>query len=243
MADDVAYIQMTQAQADASYGKLQPGRILRVDQDRADRWITAGLAEPSDEGAYQQQLDARVETIKDREGRFAQLNRDDKAALWDVSTHRDALTAPEAGLRAAVEAGVPLVNLGRLRTPEGLPIDPDASVEEILEARQNLHPELLAPLTSHERASTSGGGSHYDMPMPLNPELRQQERIIRQNERNAQSEAYANEQEGQAASQDTTTLSPSIRQQAAARRSQAQHSEKPAPPAPTPPSAPTPPPS
>lgn len=215
------YIQMVRAQSDAQYGKLEAGRIMRVDNDRANRWITAGIAEKSDEGAYTKFREARAETISNREGAFSALNRDDRAALWDVSTHRDALSAPEAGLRAAVEAGIPLVNLGALRTPEGLPLDPEASIEEILEARNNLHPDAVGVLTAHERASTSGGGSHYDMPMPLNPALREQERAIREQERNAQSDAYRAEQD-----KPTSTESPPLRQGQAGRRATSQHAQQ-----------------
>lgn len=218
------YVKMVRPQADATYGKMRPGQVLCVDTDRADRWIAAGLAEPSDEAAHTAWKDERAERIESREGAYSALNREGSGsmALWDVSTHRDALSAPEAGLRAAREAGVPLVNLGRLRNMDGLPIDPDASIEDILEARANLHPDVLDPLTAHEQASTSGGGSHYSTPMPLNPAARAVEQTIRDNERNAQSDAYHAQQaaNGEPA-EGEEAATPASRAREAAQRNQA----------------------
>jgi hypothetical protein len=213
---------MTQPHVEVGFGKLRPGQVLRVDPDRADRWMVAGIAEASSEGAYNKFREARAQGIEDRQGAFSALNRDDKAALWDVSTHRDVLTAPEDGLRRAMEAGVPLVNMGSLRTEDGLPLAADASIEQILEARAALHPGVMSPLTEHEMASTSGGGSHYDMPLPLNPAARDTERTIRENERNRQSDTFLKENQ---------PARGSARAAAAARRSetaaaQAQQAEK-----------------
>jgi hypothetical protein len=191
--DSVAYVQMTEPHFEVGYGKLRVGQIVRADPDRADRWMSAGLAEKASKSDYEKFRNDRVETANSREAAFSSLNRDNRAALWDVSTHRDALSAPEEGLRAAREAGIPLVNVSRLRSEDGLPLAEDAEIEEILEARANLHPGIHSPLTEHAAASTSGGGSHYDMPMPLNPQAREQEKLIRENERNAQSATFLKE--------------------------------------------------
>jgi hypothetical protein len=180
------YVKMLQPHADARYGKLAVGKVVALDKGRAERWVAVGVAESSSKTAYEKQGEQKQRRADDREVAFQRLN-DNQAAYWDVSTHRDALTAPEEGLRRAFEGGVPLVNVDALRDEDGMPLQPDASIEEIVEARKNLHPDLEGVLTAHERSSIQGGGSHYDMPMPLNPKARAIEEEIRRNERNAQS--------------------------------------------------------
>lgn len=217
MADNLQYVQMTRPHVEVGYGKIAAGDILRVSKDRAERWLGGGLAEESNEGAYTKFRDAKYGARADKNSAFDALNRDRSGDLWDVSTHRDAMTAPEAGLRRAVEAGIPLVNMAALRTEDGLPLSKDASVEEILEARARVHPEVTGVLTAHERSSVQGGGSHYDMPMPLNPALRAQEQVIRENERNEQSAAFLKE---------NTPARGSARAAAAARRTEANHPQQ-----------------
>lgn len=208
MSDDsVKYVQMTQHQSDSSYGKMYPGQILRVDIDRADRWVAAGIAEASTEKAWEKFREQRAEKIENRQSEFSALNRDDKSAVWDVQTHRDVLTATEAGLRAARKAGVPLVNLGRLRTPDGLPIDPDSSIEAILEARKNLPKAGASP-----KPTRSSGSSDPHMPLPLSPKARAAEEKIRAAEQNAESDALKAEKTPEAGS---------ARAQQAMRRNQA----------------------
>lgn len=181
---ELVYVKMTHAHADARYGKLAPGRVLQLPRDVADRWASVGLVADATEAAYTKQREQKQGKVDSREEAFARLNNRG-AELWDVSTHRDALTAPREGLERARAAGIPLVNTDMLRDEDGVPLDPDASVDEIMEARANLHPDAQSPLTAHSQASTSGGGSHYDMPMPLNPQARAMEESIRSQERNA----------------------------------------------------------
>ncbi len=183
---EVFYRKMLQPHSDSRYGKLPVGKVVALDADRAGRWDAIGLTEEASKSAYEKQAGAKQARVDDREVAFQRLN-DNQAAYWDVATHRDALTAPEAGLRRAQEAGVSLVNVDALRDEDGKPLQPDADIEDIIAARQNLHPDLTGVLTAHERSSIQGGGSHYDMPMPLNPAAREQEMRIREQERNAQS--------------------------------------------------------
>jgi hypothetical protein len=90
---------------------------------------------------------------------FQALN--DGHALWDVSTYRDVLTAPESGLRQAYDAGIPLVNVHILRDENGDTLPPNADIEDILDARELMHPDLTAPLAAHDRSSVMGGGSPF----------------------------------------------------------------------------------
>lgn len=167
MANDtpqVAYIEMTEPQGSAEYGKMRPGRIYRVSGEYAGRLLGMGLATESSEGAYRDQtevLDRKIEERQTRAGDFAALNQD-AAAAWDVSTGRDVTTAPEEGIRAAFAAGR-LVNTDRLTDEDGDPLPADAELEQILAARVRLQANE-APFTDHERSSVMGGGGHTHVP-------------------------------------------------------------------------------
>lgn len=161
------YVKILEPTVSTRFGKLAAGRIVPVEDDMAEGWKGLGISEMSSEAAYTKARDERQEKAGGGE-RGAAL-RDlsaQKSALWDVSTHRDAMTSPEEGLKAAVEAGVPLVNLGMLKDDDGHPLQSDASVKDIMDARSLL--QERDPLRDHAQASTSGGGSHYYTPSPLN---------------------------------------------------------------------------
>jgi hypothetical protein len=71
-----------------------------------------------------------------------------------------------------------------LRDEDGDVLPPDADIDDILDARANLHPDLAAPFAAHDRSSVMGGGSPYvsnmpgATPMPLSPQHRaQMERV------------------------------------------------------------------
>lgn len=174
----VYYMKMTTANADARLGKLSEGQIVAMDQAKAARYLTAGVAVQVSEGEYHDQQDRRNEKATAAQNAFRAAN--DGHALWDVATYRDVLTAPEGGLRLAHERGIPLVNVHMLRDEDGDPLPPDADIDDILDARQLLHPDLVAPFAAHERSSVMGGGSPYvsnvnpggASPMPLSPQHR-----------------------------------------------------------------------
>jgi hypothetical protein len=158
---DQAFVKMKEATYNLRFGKVQPGRVLPVSRAEADAYAALGIAEEISESEYE----------KGREEHYANLNphltdqesynrlNDPKAKLWDVSTHRDASMAPEAGLRAAQDAGISLVNTQVLMDKVGRPLPPDATVDQIMEARSAMTSD--DKLHSHERSSTMGGGSHY----------------------------------------------------------------------------------
>jgi hypothetical protein len=186
---EVYYMKMTEPQVDARLGKLTPGKVVPVDRAKATRWLTVGIAEQASKGDYEEQQDRRVRKMTARQNAFNSLN--DGHALWDVSTYRDVLTAPESGLRMAYERGISLVNVHMLRDEDGDPLPPDADIEEILEARQYLHPDLVAPLAAHDRSSVMGGGSPYSQnvtggPMPLSPQHREMAERLAEADRFAQ---------------------------------------------------------
>ena len=183
-APTIYYMRMTEHQVDANLGKLAPGKIVPMQEAKAKRWYTLGLCEPSSQEEYFAQRGRRQERINTRQEAFQRLGQP-SGDHWDVSMFRDVLTAPESGLRACWDLGIPLVNFSMLRDENGEPLPLDASIDEIIAARDNLHPDLQSPLTAHHRSSVMGGGSPYSMPMPLNPEARQMEERIREQERYA----------------------------------------------------------
>ena len=157
---EAAYIEMTQHQADADYGKMRAGRIYQMPPDRAERFVGIGVAKSSTASAFDKQQKERadrVEQKRTRAGEFAALNAEG-GDPWDASESRDVTTATEAGLKRAFEQGR-LVNTDRLLDEHGNPLPPDASFEDIMAARNRLH-YVEAPLTDHERSSVQGGGSH-----------------------------------------------------------------------------------
>lgn len=160
-APEQAYVKMKQATYHIRFGKVQPGRVLPVTPAEAEAWVGLGLAETISKGEYEKGREEHYSNLNphltDQES-YNRLN-DPKAQLWDVSTHRDASMAPEAGLRAAQEAGISLVNTQVLKDKDGRPLPPDANVDEIMEARSRMTSD--DKLHSHERSSTMGGGSHY----------------------------------------------------------------------------------
>jgi hypothetical protein len=185
----VYYMEMVTDNVDARLGKLKKGTIVPLDEAKATRWLMVGVAVQTSETAFREQQSRRSEKVQ------AQLARNvasqDAHAVWDVSTYRDVLTAPEAGLRMAYERGIPLVNVHMLRDEDGDPIAPDADIEDILDARENMHPDLAAPLASHDRSSVMGGGSPYNPqlqggPMPLSPAHRALAEKVAQQELAAQ---------------------------------------------------------
>jgi hypothetical protein len=157
---EFVYVEMTQPQGDADFGKMAKGRVYRMPAAQAERFVRVGVAKQSSEAAFKKQSEARaqrVELQRTRSGEFAALN-EEGAAFWDVSTTRDVTMAPEEGIRKAFEQGR-LVNTDRLTDEDGEPLPADANLEQILEARSRLgYGE--APYTEHERSSVQGGGSH-----------------------------------------------------------------------------------
>lgn len=173
----VYYMKMTSDNSDARLGKLRAGQVVPMDEGKATRYLTAGVAEQVSEGEYRDQQDRKATKATASQNAFRALN--DGHALWDVSTYRDVLTAPEGGLRQAHQRGIPLVNVHMLRDEDGDPLPPDADIDDILDARKLLHPDLVSPLTAHDRSSVMGGGSPYmsnmrpgEGPMPLSPQHR-----------------------------------------------------------------------
>jgi hypothetical protein len=185
---EIFYIEMVEPQAHARYGKLQPGQVVPMPRDVAARFVAAGVGVQVRQDRYDQYIETRSRRATAQQNAFQALN--DGHAMWDVSTYRDVLTAPEGGLRLAFERGIPLVNVHMLRDENGDPLPPDADIEDILDAREYLHPNMVAPLAAHDRSSVMGGGSMYREPitgpMPLHPMHRAMQERIRENERMAQ---------------------------------------------------------
>jgi hypothetical protein len=193
----VFYMKMRNDNVHARLGKLKAGQVVPMNQDMATRYLMAGAADQVSSGEYEDTQQKRRDKVLARQERFRNLN--DQYAMWDVSTYRDVLTAPERGLRMAFERGIPLVNVHMLRDEDGDPLDPESDIEEILQARESLHAELQAPLAGHDRSSVMGGGSHYESnvqisPQPLNPGYRGMHERIAQNEVFAQRRALLQEQ-------------------------------------------------
>lgn len=168
----VYYMRLNQDNVDARLGKLRRGQVVALDQATATRWAMAGIVDQVSAEEYEDTRERRRNKMAGRQDLYRSLNN--QAAMWDVSTYRDVLTASEEGLRAAYAAGLPLVNITMLRDEDGDPLPPDADLDEILEARQWLHADLVAPLAAHNQSSVMGGGSPYQQnfnvgPMPLNP--------------------------------------------------------------------------
>lgn len=188
----VYYMKMTSDNVDARLGKLKVGQVVAMDEAKATRYLTAGVAEQTTKADFDKQQDRKNEKATAAQNAFRSLN--DGGAIWDVATYRDVLTAPEKGLRMAFERGVSLVNVHMLRDEDGDPLPPDADIEDILDARMNLHPDLQAPFAAHERSSVMGGGSPYvsnvnpgiGTPAPLNPMHRAMMEKIQQQEMMAQ---------------------------------------------------------
>ena len=156
-------------------GKLRRGQVVAMDRDMATRYLMANIAEQVSSGEYEEQTRRQQEQYSQRQQSFWNLNQGH--SLWDVSTHRDVLTAPEDGLRRAYDAGLPLSNLQYLTDENGNPLEQDADIEDILEARKRLHTGDLFPTEMADRSSVMGGGSHYTSvvgggPEPLTPKYR-----------------------------------------------------------------------
>jgi hypothetical protein len=192
------YMKLTEAQSDARMGKLREGAIRPMEEAKARRWLTAGIAVQVSQREYDEQQNRLVERSTAQQKAFQAMN--DGHAMWDVSTYRDVLTAPESGLRQAHARGIPLVNVHMLRDDNGDTLPPDADIEDILEARDNLHPDLVAPLARHDRSSVMGGGSVYgDAQTPLSPQHRAMMERVAEQEKYAQQPAgmsYAAGDEG-----------------------------------------------
>ena len=193
----VFYMKMKSNNVHPRLGKLVPGQVIPLDQATATRYLIAGVAEQVSSSDYEDTQAKRRDKVTQRQERFRALN--DQYAMWDVSTYRDVLTAPERGLRMAYDRGISLVNVHMLRDEDGDPLDPESDIEEILAARESLHAELQSPLTAHDRSSVMGGGGHYDQnvnisPQPLNPGYREVSERIASNEMFAQRRALLQEQ-------------------------------------------------
>lgn len=235
---EIYYMKVNQNQVDARLGKLRAGQVVQLDREKATRWAMAGIAEQVSSGEFDDMRERRGKKISARQEAMRSLN--EQAGMWDVATYRDVLTAPEAGLRAAYERGIPLVNLQQLRDEDGDPLPPDATIEEILDARQWMHPDLVAPFAAHDRSSVMGGGSPYQSnvpmgPMPLNPGHRAIAEQIQRHDSMAQAmpsslrtgPADSSNPGSRAAQQRERTLH--------GQQSSGQSVEAPPPPAPTPP--------
>lgn len=187
----VYYMKMVEPNYDAHLGgKQKVGQVIRMSGAQATRYLTARVAEQASEGEFDDQQGRKQEKATAAQNAFRAIN--EGGAVWDVSTYRDVLTAPEGGLRLARERGIPLVNVHMLRDEDGDPIPPDADIDEILDARALLHADLQAPFAAHERSSVMGGGSPYvnnvnpGGPLPLSPSHRATVERIAANEALAQ---------------------------------------------------------
>jgi hypothetical protein len=194
-------MKLTEPQVDARLGKMQAGRIRPMDEAKARRWLNANIAVQVPKAEYDEQQDRLMQRSTAQQAAFQALN--DGHALWDVSTYRDVLTAPESGLRQAYDAGIPLVNVHILRDENGDTLPPNADIEDILDARELMHPDLTAPLAAHDRSSVMGGGSmyqnNYGGPTPLSPRHRAMMDRVREQELYAQrpaAESYVAPDEG-----------------------------------------------
>lgn len=157
---EVVYLKFNQPIADADHGKIRKGAVLAMPADRATRMKTIGVAEDASESEYKSYRDERSQNVagrNDKQAEFDALNAQ-KAADWDTSTARDVTMAPESGLRRAHEQGR-LVNTNLLKDEDGNVLPQDASLEQILDARNRLAFQE-SPLTAHERSSVQGGGPH-----------------------------------------------------------------------------------
>lgn len=189
---EVFYMKMLTDNADARLGKLQAGQIVPMDRAKATRYLTTGVAEQASSADYEAQQGRKAQKATAAQERFRALNQG--ADVWDVATYRDVLTAPESGLRIAHARGIPLINVHMLRDEDGDVLAPDSDIEDILDARKLMHPDLLAPLAAHGRSSVMGGGSPYGSnvnpglgtPMPLSPQHRAMMEKIAEQERFAQ---------------------------------------------------------
>lgn len=186
---DLFYMKLNQDQVEARLGKLRRGQVVMVDRDMATRMAVAGIADQVSSGDFEDMQERRQQKLSARQSALRNLN--DQAAMWDVSTYRDVLTAPEKGLRMAFERGMPLVNVHQLVDEDGDALPADADIEEIIEARRWMHPDLVAPLAAHDRSSVMGGGSPYVQnissgPMPLNPTHRAMAEQIQRHDAMAQ---------------------------------------------------------
>lgn len=188
----VYYMKMLAANNDARLGKMAPGKIFPMDQAKATRYLTTRMAVQASEAEYEEQQGRKQEKATAAQNAYRAIN--EGGAVWDVSTYRDVLTAPESGLRIAHERGIPLINVHMLRDEDGDVLAPDADIDDILDARALLHPDLVAPFAQHDRSSVMGGGSPYTNnmnpgPMPLSPQHRATMERIAEQEVMAQSAA------------------------------------------------------
>jgi len=177
-------MKMIEPNADARLGKLEVGRIVPLDRDKALRWLTARVCVQATQQEYEEQQSRREVRATAAQNAYRAMS--DRHAMWDVSTYRDVLTAPEEGLRMAFEANIPLVNLHILRDIEGNPLHPDSDIEDILDARDLMHPDVMAPLAAHTQSSVMGGESPYASPAPLSPQHRAAMTRVAEQERMAQ---------------------------------------------------------
>lgn len=190
----VYYMKMIAPNVDARIGKMAVGKIFPMTGEKATRYLTSRVAVQVTEAEFNEQQGRKEQKATAAQNAFRAIN--DGGAVWDVSTYRDVLTAPEGGLRIAMERGIPLVNVHMLRDEDGDPLPPDADLEEILDARNLLHQDLVSPLAAHDRSSVMGGGSPYMSnvqpegpaggPLPLNPQHRETVRRIQEQEVMAQ---------------------------------------------------------
>lgn len=162
----VKYVKMLEPHVDPRFGKLAAGRIVPLTPDMYDRWSGLGLVEDASEKEYKDYQEKRVTDAAGgpRGAKLRELAAQ-RSAQWDTATHRDALTAPEENLKVAMKEGRPLVNVDQLKDADGLPLQPDAKLNEILEARSRL--QERDPLRDHTQSSVNGGGSHFYTPKPL----------------------------------------------------------------------------
>lgn len=157
------YVEMTQAHSDARYGKMAEGRVRAVDPERAARWVGAGIAKLSTKSAFDKAQEERGQTGDARLAALESLNSEE-SGYWDVN-YRDAVNADPEKLQKAMDAGVTILNTSVLTDDDGIPLPPDATYEQIMDARENIpHPDVA--IDGHTSASTSGNRSHYTEPVP-----------------------------------------------------------------------------
>lgn len=186
----VYYMKMIAPNVDARIGKMPEGKIFPMDAEKATRYLTARVAVQVSEDEFLDQQERKSQKATAAQNAYRAIN--EGGAVWDVATYRDVLTAPESGLRIAHERGIPLINVHMLRDEDGDVLPPDADIDDILDARALLHPDMVAPFAAHDRSSVMGGGSPYTSnlnpggPMPLSPQHRATMERIQQQEVMAQ---------------------------------------------------------
>jgi len=161
------YVEFTSPTGDVDYGKIAAGRVLPMSPERAAKLEELGIAKKSSKSAFEKQRKERQDAVEPS-GRKADFEKLATAADWDVTSTRDALNAPEEGLKRAFAQGR-VVNTDLLKDKDGNVLPADASLEQILEARRNV--QATGTVTDrNERTAVQAdrppAGSDLDSPPP-----------------------------------------------------------------------------